>query len=67
MAIISSLVDKVQHVLLRGNYFFVQAFDINSSIYVLSNIQIGRLRVKQVKDLLVVNLKETALDQELKG
>jgi len=67
MAIISSLVDKVQHVLLRGNYFFVQALDINSSIYVLSNIQIGRLRVKQVKDLLVVNLKETALDQELKG
>lgn len=63
VSVLGSFQDQSQHVILTRNDFLVQTFYENSPVNVLADLQVDLARIKQVQDLLVVDLKEAALDE----
>ena len=62
MAIARTSCCQVHHVLDSRNRLFIKAFDIDALLNVFTNMQVVRLWIKQIHDLLVINFEVTSLN-----
>ena len=63
MPVLHTALSELQHVSVRGDYLLLEALDVDSLFDIFSDVEVDGRWLKQVHDLLVVDLQVAALDK----